>query len=110
MVDTWLMNRLLKSVPTGMQVIFVGDKDQLPSVGPGQILHDLLVSNTIPQIELSHIHRQADGSSIIQLAHDIKNGDLPSDFMKNQPDRSFFACNANQIEPLIRQVVQKASE
>lgn len=108
MVDTWLMNRLMKSIPAGMQVIFVGDKDQLPSVGPGQILHDLLVSKVIPHIELSHIYRQADGSSIIPLAHDIKNGHLSKDFRQNQADRSFFACQANQIEPLIRQVVEKA--
>ena len=108
MVDTWLMNRLLKSVPVGMQIILVGDKDQLPSVGPGQVLFDLLNSKVIPHIELSQIYRQSDGSSIIPLAHDIKNGTIPSDFLKNQSDRSFFSCRAAQIEPLIRTVVEKA--
>lgn len=108
MVDTWLMNRLLKSIPAGMQVIFVGDKDQLPSVGPGQVLHDLLASEAIPHIELSQIYRQADGSSIVSLAHEIKNGKLPADFRTNQADRSFFSCQATQIEPLIRQIVEKA--
>lgn len=108
MVDTWLMNRLLKSIPAGMQVIFVGDKDQLPSVGPGQVLFDLLNSRVIPHIELRQIYRQADGSSIIPLAHEIKEGQLPGDFTRNQSDRSFFPCNASQIEPLIRVVVEKA--
>lgn len=108
MVDTWLMHRLLKSVPAGMQVILVGDKDQLPSVGPGQVLNDLLESKAIPHIELSQIYRQADDSSIIPLAHDIKNGRLPDDFKSNQPDRSFFSCQAAQIEPLVRVVVEKA--
>lgn len=108
MIDTWLLNRLLKSIPPGMQVIIVGDKDQLPSVGPGQVLHDLLISKVIPHIELEQIYRQADGSSIIPLAHDIKNGHLPADFQKNQSDRSFFPCPPAQIEPLIRVVVEKA--
>lgn len=108
MVDTWLMNRLLKSIPVGMQVILVGDKDQLPSVGPGQVLFDLLTSEAIPKRELNHIYRQADGSSIIPLAHDIKNGILPGDFTKNQADRSFLPCRPNQIEPLIRQVAERA--
>lgn len=108
MVDTWLMNRLLKSIPAGMQVIFVGDKDQLPSVGPGQVLFDLLSSQVIPQVELRRIYRQAGGSSIIPLAHEIKEGRLAPDFTRNHSDRSFFACQANQIEPLIRTVVEKA--
>lgn len=109
MVDTWLMNRLMKSIPAGMQVILVGDKDQLPSVGPGQVLFDLLSSKVIPHSELSQIYRQSDDSSIIPLAHEIKNGVLPASFMQNQPDRSFFSCRAAQIEPLIRKVVEKAS-
>lgn len=82
MVDTWLANTLLKAIPTNMQVIFVGDKDQLPSVGPGQVLHDLLQINEIPKCELNEIYRQGDGSSIIPLAHEIKEGKLPADFQK----------------------------
>lgn len=84
MVDTWLANSLLKAVPTNMQVILVGDKDQLPSVGPGQVLHDLLASKVIPSMELNEIYRQEDGSSIIPLAHEIKDGNLPADFTANK--------------------------
>ncbi|RSU14406.1 exodeoxyribonuclease V subunit alpha [Vagococcus elongatus] len=108
MVDTWLANTLLKSIPTNMQVIFVGDKDQLPSVGPGQVLHDLLQVNEIPSRELTEIYRQGNDSSIIPLAHSIKNGLLPRDFHENQSDRSFFSCNAYQVEGLIEQIVKKA--
>lgn len=108
MVDTWLANTLLKAIPTNMQIIFVGDKDQLPSVGPGQVLHDLLGINEIPSRELVEIYRQEDGSSIIPLAHSIKNGQLPDDFTSNRKDRSFFNANAYQIEQTIRQIVTKA--
>ncbi|MFS7259502.1 ATP-dependent RecD-like DNA helicase [Carnobacterium divergens] len=108
MVDTWLANSLLKAVPSNMQVILVGDKDQLPSVGPGQVLHDLLKSQMIPSMELNEIYRQEDGSSIIQLAHEIKDGKLPADFTSNKKDRSFFRCESTQIEHVIKQVVEKA--
>lgn len=110
MVDTWLANTLFKSISTNMQVIFVGDKDQLPSVGPGQVLHDLLEIDDIPKQELNEIYRQGDGSSVIPLAHEIKNGRLPQNFTQNQKDRSFFACDAYKIEPIIAQIVQRAKD
>ncbi|MEI5989192.1 RecD/TraA family helicase [Enterococcus termitis] len=108
MVDTWLANTLFKAIPTNMQVIFVGDKDQLPSVGPGQVLHDLMQINEIPQRELTEIYRQGDGSSIIPLAHEIKQGKLPQDFTVNQKDRSFFPSDVYHIETYVRQIVTKA--
>ena len=108
MVDTWLANTLFKAIPTNMQVIFVGDKDQLPSVGPGQILHDLLQIVEIPKKELTEIYRQGDGSSIIPLAHKIKQGNLPEDFTSNQKDRSFFHSDVAHIESYVRQIVTKA--
>lgn len=108
MVDTWLANTLFKAIPTNMQVIFVGDKDQLPSVGPGQILHDLLQIIEIPKKELTEIYRQGDGSSIIPLAHEIKQGKLPKDFTVNQKDRSFFPSDVAHIEGYVRQIVTKA--
>lgn len=108
MVDTWLASTLFKAIPTNMQVIFVGDKDQLPSVGPGQVLHDLLQINEIPKKELTEIYRQGDGSSIIPLAHEIKQGKLPQDFTVNQKDRSFFPSDVYHIETYVRQIVTKA--
>lgn len=108
MVDTWLANTLFKAIGNDMQVIIVGDKDQLPSVGPGQVLHDLLQTTEIPQRELTEIYRQGDGSSIISLAHEIKDGQVPANLTVNQKDRSFFRCDAYQIEPIIAQIVEKA--
>lgn len=108
MVDVYLMKTLLRAVPVGMQVILVGDKDQLPSVGPGQVFHDLLASDQLQKIQLDTIYRQGDGSSIIPLAHAIKNGQLPPDFTQNQADRSFIPCHANQVESVIDQIVAKA--
>jgi exodeoxyribonuclease V alpha subunit len=108
MVDTWLANTLFKAIPTNMQVIFVGDKDQLPSVGPGQVLHDLLEIQEIPKRELTEIYRQENGSSIIPLAHEIKQGKLPQDFTVNQKDRSFFPSDVYHIESYVRQIVEKA--
>lgn len=110
MVDIWLANQLFKALPDDMQVILVGDEDQLPSVGPGQVLKDLLASSVIPVTRLESIFRQEDGSSIIQLAHAIKNGQLPPDIRKQQGDRSFFSCSTNQVADVIRQVVANARQ
>ncbi len=90
MVDSWLANQLLKSVPSGMQVVLVGDQDQLPSVGPGQVLKDFLDSRIIPTTSLTDIYRQAEGSSIIELAHSMKEGKVPPDLTEAHPDRRFF--------------------
>ncbi|WP_407879859.1 SF1B family DNA helicase RecD2 [Furfurilactobacillus entadae] len=108
MVDTFLFKTLIAAVPNHMQVILVGDRDQLPSVGPGQIFADLLDSQCLPFMELTRIHRQDDKSSIIPLAHEIKEGGLPADFTHNQSDRSFFAAKPFQVVPLISQVVDRA--
>jgi exodeoxyribonuclease V alpha subunit len=98
----------LKAIPSEMQVIFVGDKDQLPSVGTGQVLCDLLKIADIPKVELVDIYRQGKDSSIIPLAHEIKRGNLPSDFTQNQKNRSFFAGDVYKIESFIKQIVAKA--
>src|SRR5699024_7243520 len=108
MVDTWLATKLFKSIPDDMHVILVGDRDQLPSVGPGQVLHDFLASEKIPALELKEIYRQDDGSSIIPLAHHIKHNQLPADLTVNQKDRSFFGCHSNQVTEVVSVVVQKA--
>jgi exodeoxyribonuclease V alpha subunit len=108
MVDTSLFRLLMQAVSNNMQVILVGDRDQLPSVGPGQVFSDLLMSHILPSSELTEIYRQDDGSSIIPLAHAIKDGRLPADFTKNQKDRSFIPCNAYQVEQAIDQIVTRA--
>lgn len=110
MVDTWLMYQLLRSLPGHVQIIFVGDEDQLPSVGPGQVLKDLLASGKIPTARLKTIFRQEDGSSIIGLAHHIKKGELPSDFRRNSKDRSFFPCQTEQVLEVVKQVAENAKK
>ncbi|SFL64902.1 SF1B family DNA helicase RecD2 [Salibacterium qingdaonense] len=104
MVDMWLANQLFRSIPEGMQVILVGDEDQLPSVGPGQVLTDLMDSGTVPVTALSVVYRQAEGSSIIQLAHSIKQGTLPPDLPAAYEDRRFFPCSRDNAADLIEQV------
>ncbi|KOO47010.1 SF1B family DNA helicase RecD2 [Priestia koreensis] len=108
MVDTWLAHQLMKSLPVHIQVIFVGDEDQLPSVGPGQVLRDLLQANVIPTVRLTDIYRQEHGSSIIDLAHAIKKGELPPDIRQPQPDRSFIKCTTAQISEVVQKVSANA--
>lgn len=108
MVDTWLMNWLMQSIPSHTQVVFVGDKDQLPSVGPGKVFSDLIESTAIPTISLTKIYRQGQDSSIIQLAHEIREGQLPANFLEKQADRSFIQCSANQVADVVHQIVGNA--
>ena len=77
MIDTTLMYHMLKAVPSGATLIMVGDSNQLPSVGPGNVLNDLVKSRAVPVIELNQIFRQARESRIIVNAHRIKQGRLP---------------------------------
>ncbi|MDD6763618.1 MAG: ATP-dependent RecD-like DNA helicase [Clostridiales bacterium] len=77
MVDTPLMAAFLRAVKPGGRIIFSGDSDQLPSVGPGNVLHDVIASNTIPVIKLTRIFRQSEESLIIVNAHRINKGELP---------------------------------
>jgi len=108
MVDIWLAHQLFKALPEHIQVIIVGDEDQLPSVGPGQVLKDLLDSACIPTVKLKDIYRQAEGSSIIELAHEMKKGQLPANLLVPQGDRSFIKCSSSQIPQAIEKIVLNA--
>ncbi|ARK29240.1 SF1B family DNA helicase RecD2 [Halalkalibacter krulwichiae] len=108
MVDIWLMNQLLKSVPKGMQVVLVGDQDQLPSVGPGQVLRDFLDADVIPMVPLVDIYRQAEGSSIIELAHAMKQGKMPENLPNPQKDRRFFPCQMDHVQQVVSQICENA--
>ena len=72
MVDIWLANQLFKALPEHIQVILVGDEDQLPSVGPGQVLKDLLKSEVIPTVRLTDIYRQAEGHPLLNWHMKLK--------------------------------------
>lgn len=108
MVDTWLMNWLMQAIPYGMQVVLVGDKDQLPSVGPGKVFSDLIESKALPTIQLEKIYRQGQDSTIVDLAHAIRKGTLPENFLQKQPDRSFIPCQPHQVADVVQNIVSKA--
>ncbi|WP_368505457.1 ATP-dependent RecD-like DNA helicase [Alkalihalophilus sp. As8PL] len=108
MVDIWLANQLLKAIPKGMQIVFVGDQDQLPSVGPGQVLKDFLDSEVVPTVPLTAIYRQKEGSSIIELAHDMKQGKMPNDLPEAKADRRFFPCTNDHVQHVVTQICENA--
>lgn len=108
MVDIWLANSLFKAIPDDMQVLLVGDEDQLPSVGPGQVLSDLLASERIPYIRLNEVYRQKEGSKIIDLAHHIKNDSCTHDVLKNDHDFSFITCSEQQMIHVVTTIINKA--
>jgi len=87
MVDILLMNNLLKAIKSGTRLVLVGDVDQLPSVGAGNVLRDIIKSNAIKTIKLDKIFRQSMGSMIVQNAHMINKGELP---IYNKKDTDFF--------------------
>lgn len=98
MIDTQLMYSLLKAIPSHTRVIFLGDIDQLPSVGPGNILKDMISSEKIPVSQLSQIFRQAAGSKIITNAHKINKGYFPD--ITNEEDSDFIFIEANEPEEI----------
>lgn len=89
MVDLLLMNNVLKALHPASHLLLVGDADQLPSVGAGNVLHDLIASNVMPVTRLNVIFRQAAGSNIITNAHRINQGEMPH-FPKDRQDFYFF--------------------
>lgn len=103
MIDTYLMYNLLKALPDECRVIFVGDINQLPSVGPGNVLRDMISSQTIPATLLTEIYRQAAGSRIITNAHKINNGTFPD--INPQSDSDFFFLDAENPEDVLKNIV-----
>ncbi|MGX7775661.1 SF1B family DNA helicase RecD2 [Streptococcus pluranimalium] len=108
MVDTWLANQLLSAISARSQLIIVGDSDQLPSVGPGQVLADLLNIKALPQVRLEKIFRQSDDSTIVTLASQIRQGQLPNDFTEKKADRSYFEAQAFHIPQMVTKIVASA--
>ena len=100
MLDTWLMDCLLKAIAPGTKLILVGDADQLPSVGPGNVLADMLSCKWIPSIKLTQIMRQAEASTIIKNAHRINRG-LPIDIYGK---KDFFFIEENDPDLLVKRI------
>jgi len=109
MMDIMLFYFLLKAVPSGCVVIFVGDIFQLPSVGPGAVLSDIIESGTVPVAQLNSIFRQGRGSAIIENAHLINNGEVPC--LENPVDgeSDFYFMGVDDPEAAADLVVQLVS-
>ncbi len=101
MIDIFLAKRLLESVNDDARIVIVGDEDQLPSVGPGYVLGDIIASNTIPVIRLNEIHRQAKDSHIIKLASSINNQALGYDDLMSHQDVIFYKGDTSDIKRVI---------
>lgn len=108
MVDAWLANQLFQHIATDTQVLIVGDAEQLPSVSPGQVLADLLRISSLPSLTLEKIYRQSEDSTIVQLASQIRQGELPSDFREKKADRSYFEAQNEQIPAMVERIVAAA--
>ena len=104
MVDVMLMQALMKAVPDDAALLVVGDIDQLPSVGPGQVLADIIASSAFPVVRLTEVFRQAAQSRIITSAHKINQGSIP-DLSKPEGDSDFYFMQADDPETAVPRIV-----
>ncbi|MBD5496813.1 MAG: ATP-dependent RecD-like DNA helicase [Lachnospiraceae bacterium] len=107
MVDITLLQALLKAVMPGTRLILVGDVDQLPSVGPGQVLRDIMSANAFPTVVLKKIFRQAQESDIITNAHRINSGEP---IKLDNKSRDFFFLERNNVNVIYKHMVQLITE
>ena len=105
MVDVMLMQALLKAVPDNAALLIVGDVDQLPSVGPGQVLADIIASGAVPVARLTEIFRQAARSRIVTSAHGINRGAIP-DLSKPGHDSDFYFVPADDPETAVSLIIE----
>jgi exodeoxyribonuclease V alpha subunit len=108
MLDSVLLNSLLKAVPDHMRVIFVGDADQLPSVGPGSCLREMIASARIPTVRLTTIFRQAAGSDIIKGAHAVNAGRMPN--LAGENDLQFVRRDPEDIADTVVDIIRRAMD
>ncbi len=105
MVDVMLMQALMKAIPDQAALLIVGDIDQLPSVGPGQVLADIIASSTVPVVRLTEVFRQAAQSRIITSAHKINQGFIP-DLSRPDGDTDFYFVQAEDPETAVQRIVE----
>ncbi|HEY1861739.1 MAG TPA: ATP-dependent RecD-like DNA helicase, partial [Gemmataceae bacterium] len=108
MMDILLMNALLRAVPMNACVVFVGDVDQLPSVGPGTVLKDLIASKVVPVVRLTEIFRQAEQSWIVRAAHRVNEGDMPESAPPNGGD--FYFIEAQEPAAVLDRILKVVHE
>jgi exodeoxyribonuclease V alpha subunit len=105
MVDVMLMQALMKAVPDDAALLIVGDIDQLPSVGPGQVLADIIASGAVPVVRLTEVFRQAAQSRIITSAHRINQGLMP-DLSKPDGEADFYFVPADDPETAVQRIIE----
>lgn len=103
MIDTYLMYHLVKAIPATAKVVFIGDINQLPSIGPGTVLKDFIESTAIPTVQLNAIFRQAKGSKIVLNAHRINEGKMP--FTESYENSDFFFVEAQEAEDVKKTIL-----
>lgn len=108
MIDTHLFDALLKGICTNIQLILVGDANQLPSVGPGLILSDLISSDFFTFTPLETIYRQSNNSYIPYLAQEIKNKNLSNDYLTKKDDYNFLNATGSNIRELIKMICERS--
>ena len=108
MVDMFLFKQLLSGINSTKRIVFVGDKDQLPSVGAGNIFSDLISSGAFPTTKLQVIHRQGEDSSIIKLAHAINDEEAEETIFNKTKNYSFIPCQPSLVGDAIDQIVNLA--
>jgi exodeoxyribonuclease V alpha subunit len=105
MVDVMLMQALMKAVPDKAALLLVGDIDQLPSVGPGQVLADVISSGAVPVVRLTEVFRQAARSRIITSAHRINQGTIP-DLTPPEAESDFYFVQADDPESAVGRIIE----
>ena len=103
MIDILLFYNLMKAIPSNMRLILVGDIDQLPSVGAGNVLRDIIDSQQIPVVRLTRIFRQAQSSRIVMNAHAINAGQFPN--IRNGLDTDFFFINQEDADEMVKLII-----
>ena len=93
MIDTHLMASLLRGISSNCKIVLVGEDHQLPSVGPGQVLHDVIASEKLETVFLTELYRQKENSNIISLAYDIRNQSVCRDIFNIEEDLTFIECS-----------------
>ena len=105
MVDVMLMRALLTAVPDEAALLIVGDIDQLPSVGPGQVLADIIASGAVPVVRLTEVFRQAARSRIVTSAHGINRGAIPN-LSRPEGDSDFYFVQADDPKTAVPMIIE----
>ena len=104
MVDTLLMASLIRGLSSHCKIVMIGDDHQLPSVGAGDVLHDLISSEALEVVRLTRLYRQGEDSNIIQLAYDIRRQEISSDIFNVDDDLTYIPCEDNEVVSVVSEL------